>query len=689
MYQPDYIKIRNFGSIAKLDYTFKKGSSILIQGKNLEDLGQKANGAGKSSFNDAIGFSLTGLSLRNLNNEELIRDNENECSLELSLTTIDQSKNLVIKRFLTRKKSQVIQIYLNGHPVYKDDHDVNARNQLVFNELGITKEDLLQFFIISKDRFKPYFKMSDNEKKNITSRFSNADSIDKVFPKLDKDLDKSLQNEKECNVKITSTKAKLETYQEEKENYVNSSSQEQKDQLLQLIHQDIETNTTIIEDEDKYIGVLQADIAIQKDRIGELKIKLGEDEKTLAEKENLLKLLDEEKDGISSFFDNTILYQQSLEEAIVEQQKKTSKELSVLNDDIYQTKQIISLTTAELSSSINCPSCKHEFILESDKTVDELKTQLKEAEDVLKLVEAEKSKKEDEQTVLKKKLKERQDFIQNVREDKKKALEDNIKQEAALKTFILSIKKQISNIETEIKNANIQISNIETTIAKKENFISTIENKIVNLKQEIIDIENDETNLETIERYTKLIEEKEKELKVLEDELEVHTHTTSRINAWIIRFKSFKSYLANQSIKNIEDLSNYYLGKMNSDLSIEISPKSKKGKVEKEKITEMILRNGFPVGSYGRFSGGEKGRIDLGLILANKASINSNAHTGLDFLLIDEIMESLDSLGIENIIRAMDNINTTLLLVTQIEINTLPNQTLTLVKQNGETLISN
>jgi exonuclease SbcC len=186
MFNPEYIKIRNIGSIKEMDYYFKTNRSTIIQGKNLDDKGQKSNGVGKSSFLDSIAFSITGLSLRNISNEEMIFDGENEAYLEHSLKS--NTEHLLIKRFLSRKKSQNIEVFINGVAKHKDESDVNDRNKLIIDLIGISKEDLFQFFILSKNRYKPYFSLSDTDQKAITSRFSNSNCIDNTKPLIEKDI---------------------------------------------------------------------------------------------------------------------------------------------------------------------------------------------------------------------------------------------------------------------------------------------------------------------------------------------------------------------------------------------------------------------------------------------------------------------------------------------------------------------
>src|SRR5690606_18521310 len=127
MYTPNYIKIKNIGSIKNIDYDFKTSKSQLIQGLNLDNKGQKNNGVGKSFFIDCIGISLSGIILSGRSIDEFIRDGENEGSIEMSLKNGDSV--LLIKRFFNRKKPQLIEIYINGEDKHKDLPDVNLRNQ--------------------------------------------------------------------------------------------------------------------------------------------------------------------------------------------------------------------------------------------------------------------------------------------------------------------------------------------------------------------------------------------------------------------------------------------------------------------------------------------------------------------------------------------------------------------------------
>lgn len=158
----------------------------------------------------------------------------------------------------------------------------------------------------------------------------------------------------------------------------------------------------------------------------------------------------------------------------------------------------------------------------------------------------------------------------------------------------------------------------------------------------------------------------------------------SQTAQWETNFKNFKSYVANQSIANIQDYANLFLRQMGSDLTIKLDGFSElaSGKL-KEQISVEVLRGGFSEGSYGAFSGGERGRIDVCTILAIQQLINLNCKSGgLDLLICDEILDQIDTLGLESIINSLQNLDRTIMIVSQNDINTLKDYTLTIEKRN-------
>lgn len=109
-----------------------------------------------------------------------------------------------------------------------------------------------------------------------------------------------------------------------------------------------------------------------------------------------------------------------------------------------------------------------------------------------------------------------------------------------------------------------------------------------------------------------------------------------------------------EQIKNIQSAANDVLKKMKSDLRLMIEGfKRNANGTLKEEITPYVFRDEME--SFFFYSGGEQARVEVALIIAIQSMINATKqYGGMDFLLLDEVLESSDSLGIENIIASTE-----------------------------------
>ena len=133
-------------------------------------------------------------------------------------------------------------------------------------------------------------------------------------------------------------------------------------------------------------------------------------------------------------------------------------------------------------------------------------------------------------------------------------------------------------------------------------------------------------------------------------------------------FIRFKSHLANKKIDAISEQVNSFLEQIGSDMRIELSGfKVLKSKKVREKITMTILRDGVDGGAFEKFSGGERARIILAGILAMRHLTNINCENGkgLDFLILDEILDASDHSGLMSYAETLTNLGITTLLITQ------------------------
>jgi DNA repair exonuclease SbcCD ATPase subunit len=418
--------------------------------------------------------------------------------------------------------------------------------------------------------------------------------------------------------------------------------------------------------------------------------------------------------------------------------------LVVAEEELEANEKFESEVTKQLHDSITCPKCSHVFNLK-DKTFNaeeakvklpevrttileykELISQLKnfinvdiqaKKEAVNKKVQEAGESIRSEIGALNEKLitlgadelklkQEQQVELENKRvfEDAVFAAKRNLKnKETEIADDRKSLVNKVTNAKTDLKNKEQELANqlqsLQNQLRKAELYLkqqeeekAAIQVKIENLQKSIIEIQNqepDKVKLKSLEDQIGKLLIAEEEIK---ERLEAKRKEKERVDAWEINFKNFKSHLANKSIKNIQDYTNLFLNGMGSDISISIDGyRTLASKKLKEAITTTVLRDGFEEGSYGSFSGGERGRIDVSNVLGMQELINNTSPTGgMDFLLIDECLDQVEPFGLESIINSLQPLGKTVMIITQqTEINMPAEHTLVIQKVNKVSSILN
>lgn len=192
------------------------------------------------------------------------------------------------------------------------------------------------------------------------------------------------------------------------------------------------------------------------------------------------------------------------------------------------------------------------------------------------------------------------------------------------------------------------------------------------------------------ETYTKSLrdklEETVKELTSVSDQASGVNNQIETYNLQEKRFIEFKTYLANGKIDSLSMITNQFLEQIGSDLRVRFDGYSvlKSGKI-RDKISIAVLRDGMEIGSIGKLSVGEMSRVQLSVILAMHKLINLNADNdkGLDFLLIDEVLDGVDESGLANIVKSINDIGITSIIISHGKLAESYRYTLTIRKKNG------
>lgn len=682
MYNLRSIQIFDFLSIENIYYIFNQTEPYIIVGKNLDDSGQAANGSGKSSFVEAIAFTITGLTLRDVPLKKLIRRDQKQARVILTLQS--STNTLIIDRLIDSKASKQTKITFNGAEESKNLSDENAKNQWILNEIGISKEDFFQFYLVTRDRYKPFFISSDNEKKTVINRFSGANIIDTIFPQIDIDIKSTIEIINNNRNDFVRNQMQHDVWQEQLKDLLDQKSDAYKDELISIeeeiinIKKSIETSDEIILNVNEQIAKLDVELKeLSVNNIGSL---IQQSEKERQTYKDALLPLRSQIDSIANKYQTEIT-------KCDQHHRKLEQKQQAIYESKNETIDILNDTKNKLNSAIECPKCHHEFVIDDDfdveigqETIDECKSLIdtfdQQINDNKKEIEINSQKRSESQ----KKIQTEQNTIQIKINDVNQNIQKVDKMIMILNNQRNENKTKINNIENKIQRFDNDLLTHTTTIQKSNLRIIGLTEQAKKYK----DYKPDQAKIDKVKNQIKDTEKKNSELL---DVILDYEDTKNVLEAWDINFKNFKSSLANQSIDNIQQYTNLYLQQMGSDISVRIEGYKEQNKKIKEQIDVIVCRSGFDIGIYGEFSGGERCRIDFANILAMQTLINLNSVNGLNFILVDEILEPLDIVGIESIILALKSKNKPLMVVSQQEINSLPKNTITMVKENGITTI--
>lgn len=220
MWKLKSIEAENLCAFRSLAYTLQQGVTTLIFGNNKDNDSQQSNGAGKSALLECIAVGLTGSPLRKIRTEEIINDAAEQCRIILHLANDASNEELIIARSIPRKGASTVacKLYRGGELVTTDEavqHSVDAYNKYILEKLGITREELLNNFILSKYRYEDFLSSSDKEKKEIINRFSNGILVDEAIARVEEDLEPLSIEQQNIDLELAGIDGRIEMLQEQ------------------------------------------------------------------------------------------------------------------------------------------------------------------------------------------------------------------------------------------------------------------------------------------------------------------------------------------------------------------------------------------------------------------------------------------------------------------------------------------
>jgi len=596
MWTPKYIHLKNLWAHVNTKYEFKQGVCTVVFGENRDDDDTDNNGAGKSTIFEAVAISLTGKSLRDIDKEIFINRHSESCEIEFYLENKALKRTLgIIRRFYRGSKSAKVEVYEDGEQNTQLT-SVNEANARIIELLGITREDLTRYFIISQDNRYQFFTAGDSEKKEVLNRITNADMINPIIEKLSSDKKSLMSRSNDLSVDVDKYEGKIEFFKEQK------------------------AEASAIDD--------NYEVSNREERIGHLKDKIAASERIIEEKK---KELERHKKSDDYLLIDNIPDVAKLEE----KRKKIRAKIKSLEEQESEAEHIIKHLNADLSGAVSCPSCGHNFMPESNYDLS-----VEEARDLIKDTE---SKVEEIRQI----ISEKKSKIQKIQNSIDEA---DAKSERA-------------------RRAKNKANDIERDIQEEQANIKRANNRISELRAEISEIKKNSRSKKIIDQCNEKIAAAEKKLADARKKLSEVSEELSMVDYWIYYMgkNGFTTYLANRAISIIEGITNSFLKRFHSSMSVEINGfKINKDGSVRDKIDVLAVYKGKYAQNFMGYSGGERGRIYLASILGIQHLINlSTDGKGLDLLLLDESLGALDSKGVVNICNILNSFGVTTMMITQ------------------------
>lgn len=599
------LDIEGFRSIDRISLNLSDQGIVIVKGiNNYEDLAS-SNGSGKSSVFEAIIYALfeeTSSGDRDIENRILGQG----CSVVLKFS-IDGVSYKIIRQSKKGKGTVVL---------YRNDEDISARNKsdtnkLIISILGINKAIFLDSIFLSQNAVTNLPSLSPTARKERLEILTNTDNAINNF--------KTFLKEKQTMYESKHVDSQLEI---NKINGKEESLQQQKDKLQAQINDikiQIEERNKLgnIEDLDKQIQEYNVEINTINNQIPGLDNQIEMISKSINELKNEQKVYEEKRVNKDQEVQNQRDKCNDLQKEIT----RVENVISYNNMDIDRINKEIE----KIKNSDTCPTCgrKYDNVNEEhiQKVIEDKNKEIKEFEN--KNIENNNYIKDlqlelDKEIEVGKNLKKEFENLNSLYNDKNEQVSEQ-------QTNLINTNNQKTQLLNSIQNIQVQID----AINKQKDDILKIE--IPNSKQYEDMVQDIDTQLNNL---NKLKEDKNNELNELDNYINAIKHCIQLVT------KDFRTFLLKNSLSYLNKILKDYSSQLFSNESdlIYIS--------ENDNKLDIMLGNA----TYESLSGGEKTRVNIALLLAQKSLANMIGNISCNIIILDEILGYCDALAENNVI---------------------------------------
>jgi DNA repair exonuclease SbcCD ATPase subunit len=224
----DVVRFKNFLSSGNVftEIDLNRNPSTLIIGEN---------GAGKSTFLDAITFALFGKPFRNINKPQLVNSiNEKECLVEIEFSIA--SKQYKIRRGI---KPGIFEIFCDKELLNQDAKSKDYQDQLEKFILKMNYKSFTQIVILGSTNFTPFMQLSASDRRAVIEDLLDI-QIFSAMNSVVKSKIVGFKSEAETlKIQIDSTREKIELHKRHLDELKKNNAE-----LIDAKKKEIEENAT-------------------------------------------------------------------------------------------------------------------------------------------------------------------------------------------------------------------------------------------------------------------------------------------------------------------------------------------------------------------------------------------------------------------------------------------------------------
>lgn len=413
MWTPRKIRFTNLFAHRDSTHIFNNNTCTIITGYNETNPAMENNGAGKTTLFEAISLALTNESLRGINKDVFINRDAEECLVDMEMDNETLHSSLrIVRHFYRGSKPVRVEVWENGERNAQITSVLEA-NKRILSLLGITKEDLFRYYIISQDSHYTFFTASDNEKKEIMNRITAADRVAPI----------------------------VEKFREEGERV--RRRREEEEEPLRKMETENEVMRELVEKLER--------VEIDGERVEEIEVEVGEMRRKNEKSEEVLRGYEKRLASLREEIERVKKTSSEENDKI----DKSTKRVKVLQGAVEETRaylretrRMVERLEGEREREVKCPECGARFIAggKYEMSPEEIEEGLKSMREEEKNLE--KSVEEGERKL----------------EEERKRIKGMVKEAVSL-SFLLSeevdLKNEIVNCKTRIEKRKLKIEGLE------------------------------------------------------------------------------------------------------------------------------------------------------------------------------------------------------------------------------------